>query len=155
MSASSASIPLTIAPIATTSKVLPGAGAGPSSAQLRASLFSQLLPKGKAARIASLSKKHSYSYSFKALSAGTLTVNWYLLPNGAHLARKAKPKPVLEASGRLSFSAPATKKLTIKLTGKGISLLKHRMSVKLTVKGGFTPAGKAPVTAKREFTLKH
>ncbi len=151
VSASSASIPLTIVPATAPANALPAA---PTSAQLKASLFSQLIPTGKTAKISSLSKKHSYSYSFTAKSAGTLAINWYFLPKGAHLARNTKPKPVLEASGRLTFSAPATKKLTIRLTGKGVSLLKHRKSVKLTAKGSFTPTGKSPITAKREFTLK-
>lgn len=153
LAATSASIPLLIAPAAPASKPNPGSTA-PTAAQLRASLLSQLTPKGKAAKIAALRKSKSYSYSFKSLSAGKLTINWYFLPRGAHLARKAKPKPILFASGSLNFKAPETKKITVRLSAKGQKLLKHRSSLKLTAKGSFTPPGKAAVTAKKPLTLK-
>jgi alpha-tubulin suppressor-like RCC1 family protein len=153
LGATSASIPLLIAPATPAAKPNPGS-LGPTVAQLRASLLSQLTPKGKAAKIAALRKSKSYSYSFKSLSAGKLTINWYFLPRGAHLARKAKPKPVLFASGSLNFKAPETKKITVKLSAKGQKLLKHRASIKLTAKGSFTPPGRAAVTTRKPLTLK-
>jgi alpha-tubulin suppressor-like RCC1 family protein len=152
VSATSATIALTIAPAVATAISHPAAI--PTVAQIKAGLLAQLGIKGKSAKIAALLKSKSYSYSFKALSAGTLVINWYFLPPGAHLAKKAKPKPVLFAAGKLSFKAPGTKKITIKLTGKGQKLLKHRNSIKLTAKGSFTPTGKAAVTAKKGLTLK-
>jgi alpha-tubulin suppressor-like RCC1 family protein len=154
LTATSASIPLLIAPAATPpSKPTPGSP-GPTAAQLRASLFAQLSPKGKAAKIAALRKSKSYSYSFKSLSAGKLTINWYFLPPGAHLARKAKPKPVLFASGSLNFKAPETKRITVKLSAKGQKLLQRRATIKLTAKGSFAAPGRAAVTAKKPVTLK-
>jgi alpha-tubulin suppressor-like RCC1 family protein len=152
LSATSATIPLTIAPAAPVA--ISHAAAIPTVAQIKAGLLAQLAVKGKSAKIGALLKSKSYSLSFKALSAGTLVINWYFLPPGARLAKKAKPKPVLFAAGKLSFKVPGTKKITIKLTGKGQKLLKHRNSIKLTAKGSFTPTGKAAVTARKGLTLK-
>lgn len=144
--ASSATIPLTIASAGA------GAQSATTTAQLKASLLSQLTPKGKAAKLASLAMRNSYSFSFTALSAGKLTIAWYFLPKGAHLARKAKPVPF--ASGQLTFKAPGAKKITIKLTAKGKSLIKHKSSIKLTARGSFTPTGKKAITALKTFKLK-
>jgi hypothetical protein len=147
------------APVATgpptTSGALTPALAGamkPTAGQIKAGLLSQLKPTGKAAKIASLKSKKSYSYKFDALSAGALTVNWYFLPKGAHVSRVSKP--VLVASGRSSFSARGAKTLTIKLTGRGKGLLKHASTIKLTAKGVFTPADGTPVAATNSFALK-
>jgi hypothetical protein len=54
-----------------------------------------------------------------AVEAGTVVVNWYQLPAGAKLATKSKPKPVLVASGRLTFSAAGTNTIKLKLTAQG------------------------------------
>ncbi len=148
--ASSATIPLTI-PAHPAPAVLPSAA---TRAQIQAGLLAQLSVKGKLAKFAALKKQKSYSYFFKALSAGVLVVNWYYLPPGAHLSKKTKAKPVLFASGRLSFSAPGTKKLTIKLTGKGLKLLGHRKSIKLAATGSFTPPHQKPVVATTSIKLK-
>ena len=148
--ASSATIPLTI-PAHPAPAVLPSAA---TRAQIQAGLLAQLSVKGKLAKFAALKKQKSYSYFFKALSAGVLVVNWYYLPPGAHLSKKTKAKPVLFASGRLSFSAPGTKKLTIKLTGKGLKLLRHRKSIKLAARGSFTPPHQNSIVATTSIKLK-
>jgi alpha-tubulin suppressor-like RCC1 family protein len=150
VSATSATIPLTIAPA-----IVPvGQTKVSTAAQLKAGLLAQLGIAGKSAKIAALLKRKGYSYSFKALSAGTLAISWYFLPPGAHVAKKKKVPPILIASGKLIFKAPGTKSLTVKLTRKGQSLLKHRSKLKITEKGGFTATGKAPVTATKTLTLK-
>jgi alpha-tubulin suppressor-like RCC1 family protein len=154
LNATSATIPLTIAPAAVPITPIVISAKAPSVAQLKASLLVQLGITGKAAKIGALLKSKSYSLSFKALSAGTLAISWYFLPPGAHIAKKKKAKPVLFASGKLTFNAPATKKITIKLTGKGQGLIKHRSSIKLTATGSFKPVGKAAITAKKPLTLK-
>jgi hypothetical protein len=130
----------TIAPIA------------PSAAQIKASLLRQLAPQGKAAKIAALLKKQGYVLSFTALSAGKLVIDWYYLPAGAHLAR-AKPKPLLLAAGKATFSQAGTRKLTITSTANGKQLLKHAKRLKLTATGTFTPAGKSAIVATTNFTL--
>jgi alpha-tubulin suppressor-like RCC1 family protein len=126
----------------------------PTAAQIKAVLLSQLTPKGKAAKIAALLKKRSYTLSFRALSAGRALIDWYFLPKGAHVSKKRpKPKPVLFAEGKRSFAAPGTLPIVVKLTAKGTKLIKHTSSLKLTAKGSFTPLGQKAVTAVRAFKL--
>ena len=108
---------------------------------------------GKSAKIGALLKSKSYPL-LQSAERRDARDQLVLPAPGARLAKKAKPKPVLFAAGKLSFNAPGTKKITIKLTGKGQKLLKHRKSIKLTAKGSFTPTGKAAVTARKSLTLK-
>jgi hypothetical protein len=125
-----------------------------SSAQLAASLASQLIPTGKTAKIAALLKAGGLTMSFKALEAGTLVVGWYDLPTGAKLATHSKAKPVLVASGQMTFPAAGTGKLKVRLTAAGRKLLKHATKVKLTAKGVFTVAGKVPVSVAKTVLLR-
>ena len=103
----------------------------------------------------------------KALEAGTAVLDWDQVPRGAHLAKKAKPKPVLVASGHLRFPAAGfpvppgteTEPMTIKLTTAGKLLLKHAerehaKHLKLTGKALFTPVGQAAVERFKTFTLR-
>lgn len=137
--------------VAASGQVGPVLAAPPTAAQIKALLLKQIAPKGKAARIGAILKAGGYSLSFKALTAGKARVAWYLVPAGAHLAAA---KPVLVASGRVTFAAAGTRKLKIKLTTKGKRLLKHAKRLKLTGKGTFTPTGTPVVSAKKRFTLK-
>jgi alpha-tubulin suppressor-like RCC1 family protein len=122
------------------------------AARIKASLLAQLTPRGKGAKIARLSKKKGYTMSFTALTAGTVVINWYLLPRGAHLS-KAKPVPVLVATGRRTFAGAGKLSMTIKLTAKGVRLVRKAKRIKLTAKGSFSVPGHAPVTAIKSFTL--
>jgi alpha-tubulin suppressor-like RCC1 family protein len=122
-----------------------------TQAQLRSSLSMQLGAKGRQLKIAALRKRHSYVYAFTALTAGTLKIDWYYLPPGARLARA---KPVLFASGSLTFATAGTRKVTLRLTSAARKLLRHRRrSVALAVQGSFTPRGKPAITASRSFRL--
>ncbi len=122
--------------------------------QIATLLGREITPSGKAAKIAVLLRSGAFSTSFRALAAGTAVINWYQVPPGAKLAKKAKPKPVLVASGQRSFSAAGTAKIKIKLTAAGKRLLKHAKKLKLTAKGTFTPTGKTPITTTKVFVLK-
>jgi alpha-tubulin suppressor-like RCC1 family protein len=132
----------------------PGSSSSISIARIKSSLLTQLIPGGKAAKIGVLRKRKSYTSVFAALSPGALAIAWYLVPAGAHLSKKAKPKPVLLARGAQSFKTAGSKAITIKLTKEGLRRLRTAKRIKLTVKGVFTPSGKAPVTALRQFSLK-
>jgi hypothetical protein len=123
----------------------------PTAAQILADLSGDLTPSGKLAKLATILKTGSYSYSFTAPGPGALLVDWYLLPKGAHLS---SAKPVLIASGQEAYTAATTAKITIKLTGRGKSDLKRAKSVKLTSKGSFTPTGGAAVSSVKTFVLK-
>jgi hypothetical protein len=125
-----------------------------SAAQIAALLSQQLAPTGKAAKIGALLKGGGFLLPFKALEAGTVSVGWYQVPSGAKLAKKGKAKPVLIASGKLTFPAAGTGKLTVKLTAAGKRLLKHAKRLKLTAKGTFTPSGKAPLSVTKGFVLR-
>jgi hypothetical protein len=130
-----------------------GGGATISLARIKAGLLKSIAPHGKGARIAALLKKKGYSFSFAALVGGSAQISWYFVPKGAHLS-KAKPKPVLVASGRKSFAKAGGAKMTIKLTSKGRKLLKHAKRLKLTGKGAFSVSGGGKVSARKTFTLK-
>ena len=79
-------------------------------------------------------------------------IDWYEVPAGAKLAKKAKP--VLVGMGERTFSAAGTATIKIKLTVAGRSVLKHTNKLKLTAKGTFTPAGKTKVSATNVFLLR-
>jgi hypothetical protein len=124
------------------------------TAQIAAVLGEQLIPSGKAANIAALLKAGGFASAFHALVAGSAVIDWYQVPPGAKLA-KAKAKPILVAAGQMTFSAPGTALIKVKLTAAGKRLLKHAKRLKLTAKGTFIPTGKAPVVTTRLFVLKH
>jgi hypothetical protein len=121
------------------------------TARIRASLLSQLTPKGRGAKIASVVKK-GYAMSFTALSAGTVVINWYYVPKGAHVSKK-KPVPVLVATGKKVFPRAGKLSFTVKLTAKGLLLVKKAKRIKLTARGSFTPVGQPPIVAIKSFTL--
>ena len=146
--ATSATIPLTIAsPPATRAFI----SSTLTEAQIRSSLGMQLGTKGRQIKLGTLRKKRSYAYGFTALTAGTLTIDWYYLPPGARLAGRAKP--VLFAGGKVSFPTAGTRKVTLRLTLAGRKLLRHRKSIELTAEASFTPSGKRTITATRSFRL--
>jgi hypothetical protein len=123
-----------------------------SAAQLKALLTRLLVPKGTAAKLAALHARGSYTATFASLAAGRISIAWYLVPKGAHLA-KTKAKSVLVAAGKLTTRDGGTAKLTIKLTAAGRALLAKRKPLKLTAKGAFAPKGRPTLNVTREFTL--
>src|ERR1700760_1262729 len=129
-----------------------------TAAELKASLLAQLVPNGKNAKLSKVKKSKGYAQSFKALVAGSLQLNWFFLPPGAHVSgagkHKPKPKPVLFASGQAVFPSAVAKTVSIKLTTKALKLLGHRGTIKLTAKGTFTPKGATAVSATKTFQLK-
>jgi secreted trypsin-like serine protease len=124
----------------------------PSTAHIRASLTGQITPHGKAAGIAALMKSQGYVLSFTALSAGNVVIDWYYLPNGAHLV-SGKPKPVLVAVGKATFTHAGTLKITIRLTANGKRMLKHTKRLTLTAQGTFTPTAQHALVSTKKFTL--
>jgi hypothetical protein len=136
-----------------------GVGVGVSSklgpvlgpAQIKALLTKALTPAGKLGKIAAILKAGGYEVSFTALESGHVTIGWYLVPAGVHLA---KASSVLVASGRATFAGAGKKTIKLKLTAAGKKLLKHSNHVKLTSKGTFTASGQAQVLARKTFTLR-
>ena len=137
----------------------PGPGSGvlsttakaATTAQLASLLASLLAPHGKSAKIGALLKRRGYAVSFVSLSAGRLSIAWYLVPKGA---RVSTAKPVLAAVGKISTPASGASKLMVKLTAKGRSLLAPGKPLKLTAKGVLAASGRPSLVATRSFTLK-
>jgi hypothetical protein len=125
-----------------------------SAAQIKALLASQLTPSGKTATISSLLKHGGLTLSFTAPEAGTLAVQWYQVPTGAKLAKKTKAKPVLVASGKLTFSGAGTGKVKVTLTAQGKKLLRHTKRLTLTAKATFTPSGGTAASITSGFQVK-
>jgi hypothetical protein len=122
-------------------------------AQIVVSLRKQLTPSGKAAKIGALLKNGGLTMPFEALEAGTVSVEWYLVPAGAKLAKKTKAKPVLVASGKLVFSAAGTGKLMVRLTAVGRRLLQHARRIRLVAKGTFVERGGEVAGATTSVTV--
>jgi hypothetical protein len=122
-----------------------------SAAELKELLLGLLAPSGKNAKIAAVLKHGGYALSFSALTPGQLTISWYLVPKGAHVA---KAKPTLVARGQVALSAAGGSKLVIKLTSRGRALLKHAHKIKLTALGSMAGTGGVHVSASKAFVLK-
>jgi hypothetical protein len=118
---------------------------------LAALIVKQLVPSGRAARIAALLKSGGFKELFKAPAAGTAVIDWYYLPRGARIAKKAAP--VLVASGRLGFASAKTATIKIRLTATGRRLLSHSKRIRLTAKCIFTPVGEKAITVYKAFQL--
>jgi hypothetical protein len=122
-----------------------------SAAQLKSLLLGLLVPGGKAAKIREVLKHGGYTASLEAPAAGGLSVSWYLAPTGSHAA---SAKPVLVAAGHVNLAAAGPARLTIKLTAKGRSLLKHASKLKLTARGSLALHGRPAASEARPFTLR-
>ena len=127
--------------------------AAPTSAQFSASLLKALTATGTAAKLGPLLKRHNYRFTYHALGAGRLTVSWYHVPKGGHLAKRTRPAPLLVATTTTTFTKAGNAKVTIKLTAAGAKFLRRLQHVKLTGRAVFTPTGKPPVTVIKSFTL--
>jgi Putative Ig domain/Regulator of chromosome condensation (RCC1) repeat len=124
----------------------------PTAAQLKASLRAQLVPSGRAAKIATLLQRNGYVVSFAALRAGVVVIDWYRVPKGAQLAAR-KATPVLVGAGKRRFAAAATLPITVRLTAKGRQLLAKATRLRLTARGAFSATGTSAIIAIRRFTL--
>jgi hypothetical protein len=129
--------------------------AASKSAELAALIGGELIPSGRAAKIAALLKTGAYKERFKAPAAGTASIKWYYLPPGTKLGGKGRHAPVLVASGSARFSAAGVvATIKVRLTAVGRRLLSHAMQMRLTATCVFTSTGKAATTVSRKFELK-
>lgn len=125
----------------------------PNRSQILAALSQVLVPHGKNAKIGALLKHGGYKFTFTAPSAGRLVINWFFLPPGAHISRKAKPVKIATAS--ITFSNPGTFKVKVHLTGHGKQLLRGaKATLKVTAKDTFTPEVGNSASLKRRFKLR-
>lgn len=131
-----------------------GAPAHASPAAIKALLARQLAPSSRASSIKRLLAHAGLSMSFAFPQAGSLTVNWYLLPTGAKSAGTGKIKPILVATGQATLPAAKTVVVKIKLTAQGKKALRHARKIRLEAKGTFAAKGEPAIGAARGFTLK-
>ncbi len=130
-----------------------------SSSRLKAQLWQQIGPVGKGSKIGALLKGGGFAQVFRALEGGSITVQWFELPPGAHLAaaqtQRHKPrKSVLVASGHVTFANAGTAAVHLKPTATGRRLLEHARRLRLTADGVFTPdRDGAIVVQSRTFTV--
>jgi hypothetical protein len=120
----------------------------PTAAQLVSSLRRQLTPRGPAARIPVLARRRGYGLRFVPLAPGRLRVDWYTdtVSSAAH---------VLVARGARRFATDTSVTLTIRVTRRGLSMLKRATSLRLTARGAFEPAqGGTTVEARQSFSLR-
>lgn len=126
----------------------------PSATRIKRLLSAELVPAGKAAKIAAILRAGGYWLSIKGLSAGRAVLSWYLAPRREHVARAKAAKPELVASGKLRFSDAGRGKLKIKLTKAGERLLKGSKRLMLDANATFTPTRAKAITTNKKFTLE-
>jgi hypothetical protein len=127
----------------------------PTRAQILASLAQQPGPLGDWPRFRLPVMGKSYAFPFRALEAGTATVDWYAPSPARRHAWDAHAKPVLLASGRLTFSAAATGTMRIGFTKAGMILLKRTARMQLTAREAFTPTDSTtPIAVVRTVVLE-
>ena len=126
----------------------------PNAAQIRALLLRELTPAGRTATLPRVRVNAGYVGSYRTLSPGRLTIDWYDVPKGATITKAHTPKPVLIAAGSARFTRATTIKIAIKLTAAGKRMIQSSTRLTLTAKGTYTPTGGAAVTATRTVTLR-
>jgi hypothetical protein len=129
------------------------AGLGPSQARMKALLSREITPHGGNATDKKPLRDHGYRLAFRALTAGSARIDWYLRSGSPKIIR-GKAKAVLIATGHFAFSSAGTATIRLKVTHMGTSLLTATKLLKLTATGTFTPTGSRPVTAISQFMLR-
>lgn len=130
----------------------PTVSRAPTTARIASVVLGEIVPSGKAAKIAAVLKVGGYLLAFHAPTAGTAVVSWFQVPRGAKVDKR-RVAAVLLATGHLAFSAAGTRSMRLKLTPAGKRLLARARRVRLTAKGTFTATGQAPITVTRDFVL--
>jgi hypothetical protein len=133
-----------------------GRASAVNRAWLRALISRQMVPSGASATVARVIKGRGSRLRFNAPEPARVLVQWYEVPAGGRIARarRARPRPILIASGQALFRSAGTQAIVMKLTGAGKRLLEHAKRVRLTAKGTFTPRRGAFISATRTFVLR-
>ena len=145
--------PAQVAPDPTPPVTPPGA-VGPTTTQLLAGVMTSLTKEAKlisSLGIAKVVSSGGVNVPFVFLSAGTIGYVW-LANAPAHAATAAKTVTV--AKGSLTRSAPGSAKVRVRLTKAGKKLLRRSRSLKLTIRGTFTPVGGKPQVATKKVTVR-
>lgn len=120
---------------------------------LNAAIGHAVMPT-KLPKIGALLKRGGLTLAFSSSESGTLAIQWWQLPPGAHLAKTGRPKRVLVAQGGAVFSGADVGKVKISLTREGRRLLVHATNLKLTIRVQFTPTAHPTISATAALTLR-
>lgn len=119
-----------------------------SKQQISASLGKLLAPKGAASRLRSLRRTHAYTFTYKPLESGRVTVRWYhITGHGKHKKKR------LVASGSARTTGTSSVKVHVKLNKLGRRLVKSSHKLRLTARVTFS-SGSTTVTLTHTFTLR-
>ena len=124
----------------------------PTPGQIATSLRRAFVPRGDTATVAALLAIGGYHTSLGVSIAGKLTLGWYVLPPGAHLART--PKPVLVAVATATVRTPHRVSLKLRLTQKGQQLLRGALRLSLTGRGSLAVTHGPTVVARATFVVR-
>jgi hypothetical protein len=122
-------------------------------AQLNASadsLARLLVPRGHGASSREILKHGGYAFAVAIPPGASLTVDWYLVPPGAHLSTR---RPVLVAAGSATARSARVTKITIRLTSAGRRLLKRNKRAKLTARATLRDTQGTTVVKQRRLQL--
>jgi hypothetical protein len=140
--------PKSIATCCGSSVIQPGAI---TSAQIVAWL-KQLAQGAAKQRIGALLKHGGLVLPVMAPETGVLTIQWWQVPAGAKLAKRAKP--VLIASGKATYAGAGSGKLSLRLTATGKRLLRHARRVKLVERATFVPRGESATSVQSGLVVR-
>jgi beta-galactosidase len=125
-------------------------------AKLRAALRKLLTPHGLHARIEYL-LRHGYTLSFRAPGPGHLVLGWYRVTKvrvGRDGHHHEQTRRVLIASASVHIRTSGAARVTIHLTARGRTLLRHAQHEQLDAEAEFTPKGRRRVTVSRTINLR-
>jgi hypothetical protein len=124
-----------------------------ATAALEVAIRRALTPN-KSGKIGALLKHGGLTLAFSSSEPGTLVIQWWRMPPGAHLAKNGKLKRVLVAQGGAVFAGADVGKVKISITREGSRLLAHATKLKLATRAQFTPTGRPPISATALLTLR-
>jgi len=115
--------------------------------QISASLAGLLAPRGAASRLKKLAKARAYTFTYKPLESGRVSVGWYETTGRGKHKRKH-----LFASGSAATKGTGAVKVKVKLTAFGRAAVRagHRLHLSATVT---FVSGTVKVTRTHTFTL--
>jgi len=119
----------------------------PTRAQIKASLLGQITPRGKAARIGTLLRRKGYALSFSSPAAGAVDITWILRPGN-------RRKAVTVARGHARFAAAGTRRIKLRLTRRGVALLRRTKRIALSGKASLRSPASGSTSATKTFSLR-
>jgi hypothetical protein len=124
----------------------------PSASQLSTSLATLLGPSGRPGKLAAIRKAAGYTFNFKSLEAGQVTVHWYGFYTTGRGKHRKQHKALIASVTKKNIPTGLIK-ITMRLTATGKKLLKTYRQLRVTSQLSFTAAGQKPTKKSRNFNL--